>query len=348
MELKVGKKICFSLKKSPVIIAEVSANHCGSKKKFINHIKLAHKNGADLVKIQTYEPQDITLKTKNKKFKIKAGLWKNKYLWDLYKRAQTPFKWHYDAFKIAKKLGITLFSTPFSTRAVDFLESLNVKLYKIASLENTDLNLVDRIAKTKKPIIVSTGASSFKEVKECIKTINRYHNKVIILHCVSEYPTPQDQANLSRIIKLRKIFKNNLIGLSDHTTTIDTALASVPLGIVAIEKHFKNSNKNKSEDAKFSITPKELFELKKKSIIYYNSTKPNTSESNKGDKKATKHKRSIYSKKNILKNEKINKNNIVALRPKIGIESNKFFKIVGKRARKKIKINEPIFMKDLR
>ncbi len=348
MELKIGKKICFSLKRPPIIIAEVSANHCGSKKNFINHIKLAHKNGADLVKIQTYEPQDITLKTKNKKFKIKTGLWKNMYLWDLYIKAQTPFKWHYDAFKIAKKLGITLFSTPFSTRAVDLLESLNVKLYKIASLENTDLNLVDRIAKTKKPIIVSTGASSFKEVKECIKTINKYHNKVIILHCVSKYPTPQNQANLSRIVKLRKIFKNNLIGLSDHTATIDTALASVPLGIVAIEKHFKNSNKNKSEDAKFSITPKELFELKKKSIIYHNSTKLNSSENNKGDKKASKHKRSIYSKKDILKNEKINKNNIVALRPKIGIESNKFFKIVGKRARKNIKINEPIFMKDLR
>ena len=346
MKIRIGKNIFFTKNNPPIIIAEISANHCGNKKKFIKHIKLAHKYGADLVKIQTYEPVDMTINSKDNKFRVKKGLWKNQYLWNLYKKAQTPFDWHYDAFKIARKFGIEIFSTPFSIRAVDFLEKLHVKLYKIASLENTDLNLVDKIAKTRKPIIVSTGASSFVEIKNCLKIINKYHNKVIILHCVSEYPTPKNEANLSRIIWLKKKFKKNLIGLSDHTNTIDTALASIPLGTVAIEKHFKDSNKNKSVDAKFSITPDELLELKRKSLIYFNSTKLNQPIINKM-KETTITKRSIYSKEKIMKNEKITINNIVSLRPKIGINANNFFKIIGKKAKRDIKINKPIFFRDL-
>ena len=348
MEIKITNKIIFSNKKKPIIIAEISANHDGSKKKFLNLIKLAHQNGADLVKIQTYEPDDITIKTNNKKFKLKGGLWNKKYLWDLYKKAQTPYRWHEDAFKLAKKLGITLFSTPFSIRAVNFLEKHKVRLYKISSLENTDLNLINRVAKTKKPIIISTGASTFKEVKQALKVINRYHNKVIILHCVSEYPTPLNEANLSRITKLKKIFKNNLIGLSDHTQTIDTSLASIPLGAVAIEKHFKDSIKNKSLDSQFSITPKELSDLKKKSLVYFNSTKSDNKEINNIDRKNFKNKRSIFAKNDIKKNDKINENNIVCLRPKIGMGAENYFKIIGKLMNKNIKKGSPIFSKNLK
>ena len=348
MSLKINNKILFSNSSRPMIIAEISANHNGSKKKFLNLIKLAHKNGADLIKIQTYEPNDIVLKSKDKKYQIKGGLWDKKYLWDLYTKAQTPYKWHDSAFKLARKIGATLFSTPFSARGVDLLEKHKVKLYKIASLENTDVNLINRIAKTKKPIIISTGASNFKEVKKALKIINKYHNNIIILHCVSEYPTPLNNANLSRIQKLKKNFKKNLIGLSDHTRTIDTSLASIPLGVVAIEKHFKDSLKNKSLDAKFSITPKELKELKLKSLIYFNATKMNNFDTNKSDLKSFKNKRSLFAMKDISKNQKINQNNIISLRPKIGIGSEYYFKIQGKTVNKNIRKDKPIFFKDLK
>jgi len=348
MEIKINNKIIFSNFKRPIIIAEISANHCGNKKKFLKLIKLAHQNGADLIKIQTYEPGDMTINTKNKKFQIKGGLWDKKYLWDLYQKAQTPYSWNESAFILAKKLGITLFSTPFSIKAVNFLEKQKVKLYKIASLENTDLNLVKRIAQTKKPIIISTGASSFSEIKQALKIINSYHNKVIILHCVSEYPTPLNEANLSRISKLKKVFKNNLIGLSDHTKTIDTSLASIPLGTVVIEKHFKDSKKNKSLDSEFSITPNELYELKQKSLIFFNISKIKKTEINKIDQKNSKNKRSLFAKIFIKKNEKININNVISLRPKIGIGAENYFKIIGKISKRNIKKDEPIYFNYLK
>ena len=241
-----------------------------------------------------------------------------------------------------------MFSTPFSTRAVDFLEKNKVKLYKIASLENTDLNLITKIAKTRKPIIISTGASNFNEIKQALKIINKYHNKVIILHCVSEYPTKTDDANLSRILKLKKQFKKNLIGLSDHTKTIDTSLASIPLGSVLIEKHFKDSAKSKSLDAEFSIIPSELNELKKKSLIYFKSTKKNNFETNEVDIKSFKNKRSLFAKIDIKKNQKILPSNIISLRPKIGIGSENYFKILGKKVNKNIKKNKPIYLRDIK
>ena len=152
----------------PLIIAEVSANHCGKKSLFLKSIRSAAKNGADLIKIQTYEASDITI---NKSFKIKN--WNKKKIWKLYSKAQTPYAWHKDAFSLAKKLKVELFSSPFSEKAVDFLQSFNVKLFKIASFEITDLKLIRKIAKTKKPIIISTGMASLKEIQECIRLINK-------------------------------------------------------------------------------------------------------------------------------------------------------------------------------
>ncbi len=348
MKIEINKKLIFSDKGPPKIIAEISANHCGNKNKFLNLIKLAHYNGADLIKIQTYQPEDIVINSKNKFYKINEGLWKNKYLWDLYKQAQTPYMWHEDAFKLAKKIGATLFSTPFSVRAVKFLEKHKVKLYKIASLENTDVKLIDTIAKTRKPIIISTGASNFTEIKDALKIINRYHNKVIILHCVSAYPTSLEEANLYRIIKLKKTFKKNIIGLSDHTNSIDSSLASIPLGASVIEKHFKDNKKNNSPDTAFSILPSDLKVLKYKSELYFNATKLNDNkDTNKADQKNSKSKRSIFALNNIKKSEKISEKNIISLRPKIGIGAKYYFKIIGKKAKNKIKKGYPIYFSDL-
>lgn len=345
--IKINNKIIFSEKKPPVLIAEISANHCGSKNLFLKHIKEAAKSGADMIKIQTYEPADITVNSSKKIFKIKNGIWKGKSYWDLYKNACTPFAWHKDAFRLAKKLKIVLFSTPFSERAVDFLESFKVPIYKISSFEITDYSLINKIASTRKPIILSTGMASIKEIINAIKIIKKYHNKIIILYCVSGYPTPEHEANVSTIPLLKNKLKTNLIGLSDHTSSINTSLASISFKVVAIEKHFKLSNKIKSEDSKFSIIPEEFKNLKKLSKIFFDCLgKPNKF-IKKSEKQSLKFRRSIFSKKQIKIGEKITKKNIISLRPKIGIDASNYFKILGKKVKLNIPKDRPIFKKNI-
>tara|TARA_B100001057_G_scaffold488780_1_gene573797 strand:+ start:104 stop:1117 length:1014 start_codon:yes stop_codon:yes gene_type:complete len=324
--------------KKPLLIAEISGNHNQNKNRFLKLVDSAFKNGADLVKIQTYEPVDITLNTKNKKFKINKGLWKGKYLWDLYKKAHTPFAWHKAAFDIAKKYKKILFSSPFSKRGVDLLEKYNVKIYKLASFEITDLKLINYIASKKKPIIISTGMSSIKEIQNAIKTIKKFHNKIIILHCVSNYPTNLKDTNLGRIIELKKIFKNYKIGLSDHTNDIYSSIASCAYGVVAIEKHFNLDNK-KTTDSDFSITPEKLKLLNQ--VIKDLSIKPKKNQLKNGN--MFKLRRSIFASKNIKINETFKAGNIETYRPKIGLCASNYFKIIGKKSRKNIKKGFPIF-----
>ena len=342
--IKINNRITFSYNKPPIIIAEISGNHGGNKQKFLKLIKYACLNGADLIKIQTYEPKDITLNIKNNNFKIKKGLWKNKYLWDLYKKACTPFSWHKEAFNITKKYNKILFSSPFSIRAVDFLEKFNVPIYKIASFEITDYQLITHIASKKKPIIISTGMSSLDEIDKAIKIIERYHKKIIILHCVSNYPTLIKDTNLNRINILKKKFKKYMIGISDHTNDIFSCIASVPLGVVAIEKHF-NIYKNKSPDAEFSIDKIKLKNLKEISTDTFSSIKNRLNP--KIAKRNIELRRSIFAKKDIEKNEKITLKNIISLRPSIGIHSHNIFSIIGMRAKKRINKSSPIFYKNL-
>ncbi len=337
--IKINNQIISGKNKPPLLVAEISGNHGGNKNRFLKLITSACKNGADLIKIQTYEPKDITLNIKNKHFKIKDGIWKNKYLWDLYKKAHTPYAWHNDAFKITKKHNKILFSSPFSPRAVDFLEKYNTPLYKIASFEITDLKLINYIASKKKPIIISTGMASFKEIKKAIKEINKYHKKIIILHCVSNYPTNLKDVNLEKILILKKKFKKYFIGLSDHTNNIYSSIAANFYKPILIEKHFKLDDKYKTTDSKFSITPSKLKELKK---ILTELNDIQNIKKNNSEKDSKKLRRSIFSIKNIAANEKLSEKNIGAFRPKVGICSSKYFKILGKRAKKRIKIGTPI------
>lgn len=333
-------KINFSYKKSPFIIAEISSNHNGNKLRFLKLVESACKSGADLVKIQTYEPDDITLSKKNKLLKIKKGIWSGKYYYELYKKACTPYDWHAPAFKIAKKYKKIIFSTPFSIRAVNFLEKLKVPIYKIASFEITDYNLIDYIARKKKPIILSTGMANIKEIKNAIKIIEKYHKKIVILHCVSNYPTKMRDTDLKKINILKNKFKKYSIGLSDHTNNIYSSIASIPVGVCAIEKHF-TIDKKKTPDSLFSINPKMMNDLKDASVELFNSLKKNRKE--KVIHKNLKFRRSIFAKKNILENEKITNQNIICLRPKIGLCASKYFKIIGKKAKKNINAYEPIF-----
>ena len=323
----------------PLIIAEVSANHCGKKSLFLKSIISAAKNGADLIKIQTYEASDITI---NKSFNIKN--WNKKKIWNLYSKAHTPYSWHKEAFTLAKKLKIELFSSPFSERAVDFLQTFNVKLFKIASFEITDLKLIKKIAQTKKPVIVSTGMASLNEIKECVKLIKKYHSKVVLLHCVSGYPTQESEANLKRILTLKNNFKNINIGLSDHTDNINTSIASIPYNTVFIEKHFILSKKLNSLDRKFSINPKELKELSRISKIIFSSLGNGNFKIQNNEKESLRFRRSIFSIKKIKKGEKFTTNNISTYRPEVGLSAKFFFNVLGKRAKKNIDTHSPIYL----
>jgi pseudaminic acid synthase len=331
--IKIGKKLAISSRLRTLIIAEISANHCGSKKSFLKHILAAHKFGADLIKIQTYEPQDMVLK---KNFTIKEGLWKKSNLWNLYRKAQTPFDWHYDAFKLAKKYKFELFSTPFSVRAVNFLKKFKPNLYKISSFEITDHNLITEIAKTKKPIILSTGMSSIKEIKSALKIIKKYHNKIIVLYCVSGYPTPLKDINFNKIKEIKKKLKLKHIGFSDHTHGIDASIMSLNYGVNIIERHFTINKKSSSPDVKFSIGVDELKNLKKFTISYkiVNDGKKSQPIS---EKSSQIFRRSIFATKDIKKDDIFSSENIGCYRPNIGLSSNQYFKILGKKSRKKIK-----------
>ena len=328
--IKINKNINFSYSQRPLLVAEISGNHNGSKKKFLKLVESACINGADLIKIQTYEPKDIT--SKNLRFKISKGIWKNYQLWNLYKKACTPFSWHNDAFKLAKKYNKIIFSSPFSLRAVDFLEKLKVPLYKIASFEITDIKLIRYIASKNKPIILSTGMSNINEIKKALKEIYKFHKKVIILHCVSNYPTKLKDTNLIEINFLKKQFKKNLVGLSDHTDNIFSSIASLPLRPVLIEKHYKLNKKDKTTDSHFSITPEKLRQLKE---VILDVDKSLNSKKKINQKMSKTLRRSIYSTKQIKKNEKITKNNIDTLRPYLGICASKYFKVIGRITKKK-------------
>ena len=323
--------------KKPLLITEISGNHNGSKSRFLRLIKSAILNGADLIKIQTYEPKDITLRSNTNSFKIKKGIWKNKTLWELYKKAHTPFSWHKEAFDLAKKYKVKIFSSPFSIRAVDFLEEFKCPIYKIASFEITDYKLINYIASKKKPIILSSGMSEISEIKKAINIINKYHNDISILHCVSDYPTKISDSNLEKITSLKKNFPDNAIGLSDHTVGISTSIMAINFGVTYIEKHFTLDN-IKTTDSKFSILPNQLKELSE--AINYLYTKKHK---RKIHKKNLFLRRSIFSAKKIKKNEKINFFNINTLRPKVGICASKYFKILKKTAKKDIEANQPIY-----
>ena len=342
--INLNSKRKFLYKDPPIIIAEISGNHAGSKKKFLNLIKSACINGADLIKIQTYEPVDITLNKNYGKFKIRKGIWKNKKLWSLYTKACTPFAWHKDAFSIAKKYNKEIFSSPFSIRAVDLLEKLGCKIYKIASFEITDVKLIDYIASKKKPIILSTGMANLKEITNAINVIKKYHSKIIILHCVSSYPTKLENINLERIQNLKKKFSKYLIGLSDHTDDIYSSIAATQLGVFMIEKHFKIKEKERTADSAFSITPSKLRSLKD---ITLKISQSKTKVDKNNEKISINLRRSIFAKNDLKKNEKISISNIETLRPFIGVCASEYFKIIGRKLKTPKKKGDPIFQKNL-
>jgi len=326
----------------PFFVAEISANHSGNIIKAKKLMYEAKKFGADAVKIQTYKPETMTINSRKSLFKIKKGLWKDYYFWDLYKKASTPYEWHKELFKYAKKLKITLFSTPFDTTAVDFLEQLKCPIYKVSSFELTDLPLIKKIAQTKKPMIISTGMANLQEIKEAVKVARRNGCKnLTLLYCVSNYPSKLKDFNLYNIEILKKKFKCK-VGLSDHSTNNIVAISAVAAGAEMIEKHIDLENDFSGLDNKFSICGNEINNFKKdilaaKKLI---EKKKFTRSLSENDSKIFR--RSIFVVKDIKKGERFSIENLKILRPSLGLEPKYYEKILGKIAQKNYKKNLPL------
>lgn len=328
--------------KLPFIIAEISANHNGSIKQAKKLIKLAKDEGASAVKIQTYTADTMTLNSKEKIYKIKSGLWKGKTLWDLYEKAKTPLKWHKELFDFAKKNKIILFSTPFDTSAVDFLEKINCPLYKVSSFEMNDLNLIKKIAQTKKPLIISTGLSSLEEISVTIKHAKKNGaKKIVLLYCVSNYPSKLSDFNLNNIKILKDRFKCE-IGLSDHSKDNKVAIGAVVAGARVFEKHIGLKNQRKGLDIDFSIKGKEIGKYVEDIKNMYHLVNKKNFYRSKEELKNRFFRRSIFAIQNIKKGEKFSEKNIKTLRPNIGLDASHYGAILGKKSLKSIKAGKSI------
>ncbi len=328
------------INKKPFFIAEVSANHCGSLEKAKKLIFLAKKSGADAIKLQTYTADMMTLKNRN--FTIKSGLWKNLNLWKLYNEAHTPLSWHKTLFKIANKINIKIFSTPFSPEAVDFLEKLNCPAYKIASFEMNDLNLIKKISETGKPMIISTGLSKVKEIGRTYKLAKKYGCKdITLLYCVSNYPSKKTEFSLNNIKILKEKFKCR-VGLSDHSIGSEIAKLSLAMGAEVFEKHIALQNQKEGHDIKFSAKGKEILNYKKDLVDNFKLLEKKDFFRSKNELKNLIFRRSIYAIKNIEKGEKFNNLNIKTFRPNLGLGAENYFKLLRQKAPFNIKKNTVI------
>ncbi|MDC3248205.1 pseudaminic acid synthase [Gammaproteobacteria bacterium] len=327
---------------TPYIIAELSANHNGSIDLAKKTIKSAKDNGAHAVKIQTYEAHTMTIKSNKDDFIIKGGLWDGYNLYDLYDEAKTPFKWHEELFRYANKIGIDIFSSPFDESAVDLLESLNTPAYKVASFELVDIPLIKYIAKTGKPILMSTGMSSEEEISEAIEAArSNGANDILIFHCISSYPAPIEHANLNMIPILKKRF-NVEVGLSDHTLSNLAATLSVAKGAVAIEKHFILDRSLKGPDSEFSMEPSQLSSLVSETQNAWKAMGGQTFSRADVEKGSLVFRRSIYFVKDLKKGSIIKKEDIRRIRPGYGLKPKYFDQIIGRKTTSNVEAGDPV------
>ncbi len=315
---------------SPYIIAELSANHNGDINRAFQIMEEAKKVGADAIKLQTYTHETITINCDSDEFQIKGGLWDGQTLYELYKGAHMPWEWHKPLFEKAKELGITIFSSPFDSTAVDLLESLDAPAYKISSFEVIDLPLIKRVAQTGKPMIISTGMANEEEIAEAIKTAkDNGCQELVVLHCVSGYPAPADQYNLRTVKDIAERF-NVLSGLSDHTIDNATAVAAVVLGACLIEKHVTMDRNGGGADDSFSLEPHELQALCKDAKTAWQALGNVNYERTEAEKGNVKFRRSLYVVNDIKKGEPITLENVRSIRPGFGLHPKELDSIIGK------------------
>lgn len=335
---KVGKDA------PPFIIAEMSGNHNQSIDRALSIVNAAAKAGAHAIKLQTYTANTMTLNISQNGFIIKdeKSLWNGRKLFDLYDEAHTPWDWHKAIFDRCHELGIIPFSTPFDETAVDFLETLDVPCYKVASFEMTDLLLIKKIASTKKPIIISTGMANLSEINEAVSTAKKYGAKnIVILKCTSTYPANPINSNILTIPNMIDSFGCQ-VGLSDHTMGIGVPLAAIALGATVIEKHFTLDRNDGGVDSAFSLEPHELSSLVIESERAWQSLGKVTYNISEPEKNSLQFRRSIYASKNIKKGELFSKENIRIIRPGFGLEPKYFDLIIEKKSSTDIEMGTPL------
>jgi pseudaminic acid synthase len=331
---------------STYIIAEMSANHAGKIEYAKEIINAAKEAGADCVKIQTYTPDTMTIDCNNKYFEITEGTWKRENLYSLYQKAFTPWEWHKELMDEAKNIGLDFFSTPFDKTSVDFLESIGVEFYKVASFELVDIPLIDYIASKNKPIIMSTGMATLGEIEDAVNTVRKHHNHLALLKCSSAYPAITDQMNLKTMVNMGDIFQLP-VGLSDHSMGSIGAVTAVALGAKIIEKHFCISRTINNPDASFSMEPlefKNMVEDIRSAEKAFGKIVYGPSENEKINKNF---RRSIFVVEDIDKGDLITEKNIRVIRPGYGLAPKYYNQVLGQYANKDIKRGTPLQLEDI-
>lgn len=340
MQVNITKK---NIEK-PFIIAEMSGNHNQSLDRALEIVELSAKAGVDALKLQTYTADTMTLNIAEREFfiKDKNSLWGGTSLYDLYKKAYTPWEWHGPIFKRCKELGILGFSTPFDSTSVEFLESLDVPMYKIASFENIDLPLIKKVAQTGKPIIASTGMASIAELDELVRAARENGCRdLTLLKCTSSYPSTPEGTNLLTIPHMRELF-NCKVGLSDHTLGIGAAVASVALGAAVIEKHFTISRADGGVDSVFSLEPTEMKMLVEEANRAYEALGEIHYGISEQEKKSLQFRRSLYIVEDMKAGDVITEKNMRSIRPGGGLSPKYYDVLIGKTVKSDVKKGTPL------
>ena len=323
------------------IIAEMSENHAGSFERAKEIIHAAKEAGADCIKIQTYTADTLTIDCDNKYFHIDDGTWKGDTLYNLYKKAFTPWEWQADLKNEADKIGIDFLSTPFDNSAVDFLENMGIEFYKIASFELVDIPLIEYVASKGKPIIMSTGMGTLVEIEEAVNAIKRQgNNQIYLLKCSSAYPAISENMNLNSMVNMKQTF-GVPVGLSDHSMGSIGAVTAVAMGASIIEKHFCISRDIENPDSSFSMEKDEFKKMvddirdveKAKGYIRYGVTDE--------ERDSIIFRKSIFVVKDIKKGEEITKDNVRVIRPGYGLQPKYYNNILGKKALEDIERGTP-------
>ena len=330
----------------PFLIAELSGNHNRSKALAIDLIRTAAKSGASAVKLQTYTPACLTIRGA---FTITepSSPWVGRELHDLYEEASTPWAWHEDLFQVAREEGIPCFSTPFSTKAVEFLETLGNPIYKVASFEINHIPLLQCVAETGKPVIMSTGGSTVSEIEEAVNTLRKHGCKdLTLLKCTSAYPADPKEINLRTIPHMAELFGCN-VGLSDHTLGIGVAVASIAFGVTCIEKHLTMSRADGGVDSSFSMEPQEFASLATEANRAFDALGRVFYGLENAEAKVSAGKRSIYAARPIARGEVFTEENLRIIRPGYGLHPRYFPDLLGKPASRAIALGEPLGMQDI-
>jgi N-acetylneuraminate synthase len=326
----------------PFVIAEMSANHNGDIANAFKIIEAAKMAGADAVKLQTYRPDTITLDSDAEEFQIHGGLWDGKTLYQLYEEAHTPWEWHAPLFDYARKLGISIFSSPFDNTAVDLLENLNAPAYKIASFEAVDLPLIKYVASTGKPMIISTGMADAEEIQEAIDAAREGGCKELaVLRCVSGYPAPASDYNLKTIPDMMQRF-GLVTGLSDHTLDNATAIAAVALGASIIEKHFTLDRNGGGPDDSFSLEPVEMATLCRDAKTAWRALGHVDYGRKSSEQGNVKYRRSLYFVKDLKAGDVITADAVRSVRPGFGLAPKFLGQVIGRKIRLKVVANTPV------